>query len=208
MTDIANNVEELYSVLRRRILDEYYFAGQKLSENALAKEFECSRTPIREVFKRLEQDGLIVVKPKSGSYVRIYSGKNYLDLIEVRAYLEGLAFRLSVERGADTSEMEALNKTMDDIIATAPIDMMTYAEVHYRFHREFIRMSGNELLENFFERLNLKSSHLFLQTMNPEIARKTQEEHWRVINLVKARDPKGEKFVIQHLWKKRDYLGY
>ncbi|HOE76195.1 MAG TPA: GntR family transcriptional regulator, partial [Rectinema sp.] len=89
MTDIANNVEELYSVLRRRILDEYYFAGQKLSENALAKEFECSRTPIREVFKRLEQDGLIVVKPKSGSYVRIYSGKNYLDLIEVRAYLEG-----------------------------------------------------------------------------------------------------------------------
>jgi len=85
---------------------------------------------------------------------------------------------------------------------------MTYAEVHYRFHREFIRMSGNELLENFFERLNLKSSHLFLQTMNPEIARKTQEEHWRIINLVKARDPKGEKFVIQHLWKKRDYLGY
>ena len=90
MTDIANNVEELYSVLRRRILDEYYFAGQKLSENALAKEFECSRTPIREVFKKLEQDGLIVVRPKSGSYVRIYSGKNYLDLIEVRAYLEGL----------------------------------------------------------------------------------------------------------------------
>ena len=104
--------------------------------------------------------------------------------------------------------MEALNSTMDDIIVTAPIDMMTYAEVHYRFHREFIRMSGNELLENFFERLNLKSSHLFLQTMNPEIARKTQEEHWRIINLVKARDPKGEKFVIQHLWKKRDYLGY
>lgn len=35
--------------------------------------------------------------------------------------------------------MEALNSTMDDIIATAPIDMMTYAEVHYRFHREFIK---------------------------------------------------------------------
>jgi len=208
MTDKAKNVEELYVVLRKRILSEYYFAGQKLSENALAKEFDCSRTPIRESFKRLEQDGLIVVKPKSGSYVRLYSGKNYRDLIEVRAYLEGLAFRLAVERGADASQLEALSKKMDDIIASPQIDMAAYADLHFKYHKEFVRLSGNELLEKFFERLNLKSSHLFLQTMNPEIARKTQDEHWHIIDLVKSRDSKGEKFVIQHLWKKRDYLGY
>lgn len=208
MTNIVNNIDELYAVLRKRILSEYYFAGQKLSENALAKEFNCSRTPIRESFKRLEQDGLIVVKPKSGSYVRLYSGKNYRDLIEVRAYLEGLAFRLAIERGADTSQMEALCKKMDEIIAAPQIDMAAYADPHFKFHKEFIKLSSNELLEKFFERLNLKSSHLFLQTMNPEIARKTQDEHWHIIELIKSKDPKGEKFVIQHLWKKRDYLGY
>jgi len=208
MSKIADNFDKLYSILRERILNEYYFAGQKLSENALAKEFDCSRTPIRECFKRLEQDGLIVVKPKSGSYVRIYSGKNYRDLIEVRAYFEGLAFRLAIERNIDTSEMERLNKKMDEIIKNSQIDMALYADQHFKFHKEFIKLSGNELLEKFFERLNLKSSHLFLQSMNPEIARKTQDEHWRIIEFLKARDPKGEKFVIQHLWKKRDFLGY
>jgi len=191
ITNIASGTEDLYSVLRQRILDEYYFAGQKLSENSLAKEFNCSRTPIREVFKRLEQDGLIIVKPKSGSYVRIYSGKNYQDLIEVRSYLEGLAFRLAIERNADTSTMEAINQIMDDIITNVPIDMMTYAEQHYKFHREFIRISGNQLLEEFFEKLNLKSSHLFF---NYEFrgSSKTQEEHWNIINLVKERNPKAK----------------
>lgn len=208
MTDSVNNVDELYSVLRKRILSEYYFAGQKLSENVLAREFSCSRTPIRESFKRLEQDGLIVVKPKSGSYVRLYSGKNYRDLIEMRSYLEGLAFRLAIENGADTTQLNILNRKMDEIIAAPRIDMTSYADFHFKFHKEFIRLSGNELLENFFERLNLKSSHLFLQTMNPEVARKTQDEHWHIIDLVEAKDPKGEKFVVQHLWKKRDYLGY
>jgi len=63
MKDIPSNIDELYLILRKRILDEYYFAGQKLSENVLAKEFNCSRTPIRESLKRLEQDGLVVIRP-------------------------------------------------------------------------------------------------------------------------------------------------
>ena len=208
MKDIPSNIDELYLILRKRILDEYYFAGQKLSENVLAKEFNCSRTPIRESLKRLEQDGLVVIRPKSGSYVRLYSGKNNRELIEVRAYLEGLAFRLAIERGADTSIMESLCRKMDEIIIASQIDMVAYADLHFKFHKEFIKLSGNDLLENFFERLNLKSSHLFLQSMNPEIARKTQNEHWYIIELVKSRERKGEKFVIQHLWRKRDYLVY
>lgn len=205
-TDCTNSAENLYMSLRNRILNEYYFAGEKLSENTLAEEFKCSRTPIREALKKLEQDGLISVRPKSGSYVRIYSGQHYRDLVEVRSYLEGLAFRLAIERKADTSVLEQLDQEMDDIVARIPIDMMAYAEVHYRFHREFMRISGNELLESFFEKLNLKSSHLFLQTMNVEVAIKTQKEHRHIIDLIKSGDPKGEKFVIQHLWKKREYL--
>ncbi|HOV94124.1 MAG TPA: GntR family transcriptional regulator [Spirochaetales bacterium] len=204
--DNTNSTEHLYASLRNRILNEYYFAGEKLSENSLAQEFKCSRTPIREALKKLEQDGLISVKPKSGSYVRIYSGQHYRDLVEVRSYLEGLAFRLAIERKTDTSLLEQLNQEMDEIIARTPIDMMAYAEIHYRFHREFVRISGNELLESFFEKLNLKSSHLFLQTMNIDVAIMTQEEHRHIIDLIKNADPKGEKFVIQHLWKKREYL--
>lgn len=208
MAGNPNGVEELYSVLRKRILDEVYYPGEKLSENALAKEFSCSRTPIRESLKRLEQDGLIVVRPQSGTYVRLHSGKDYRDLIEVRAYLEGLSYRLAVERGADVSGLEAAVEEMDRALAKTPMDMVAYAESHFKFHREFVSLSGNDLLAQFFDRLNLKSSHLFIQSMNIESARKTQDEHRRIVELVRLRDQKGEKFIISHLWRKRDFLGY
>ncbi len=208
MAGNQSGVEELYSILRKRILDEVYYPGEKLSENALAKEFSCSRTPIREGLKRLEQDGLIVVRPQSGTYVRLHSRKDYRDLIEVRAYLEGLSYRLAVERGADASGLERAVDEMDQALAKTPMDMVGYAEFHFKFHREFVSLSGNDLLGQFFDRLNLKSAHLFIQSMNLESARKTQEEHRRIVELVRERDPKGEKFIISHLWRKRDFLGY
>lgn len=204
----GNGFEEIYDTLRKKILEEAYYPGEKLSENALAKEFDCSRTPIRETLKRLEQDGLIVVRPQSGTYVRLHSTKDYRDLIEVRAYLESLAFRLAVEREADPAPMAELADRMDAAVSSAPVDMAAYAESHYAFHREFVSLSGNALLIQSFERLNLKSSHLFLQSMNRESARKTQDEHRRIIDLIAARDRKGEKFVQDHLWKKRDFLAY
>jgi len=206
MESPAVGIDEIYGVLRGRILAEEYYPGEKLSENALAKEYSCSRTPIRESLKRLEQDGLVVTRPQSGTYVKIHSTKDYRNLIEVRSYLEGLAFHLAVELGGDPSELDALIDRMDEALGSDRFDMKAYARAHYSFHRTLVSLSGNELLVQFFDRLNLKSSHLFLQSMNPTSAAKTQQEHRRIVELLRARDAKGEKFIVAHLWKKREFL--
>jgi len=69
-----------------------------LSENLLAEKYNCSRTPIRERFKQLESDGLVIIKPKSGTYVKEESLKEFIDLMEIRTYLECLAYRLFIEQ--------------------------------------------------------------------------------------------------------------
>jgi DNA-binding GntR family transcriptional regulator len=197
--------EDIHLTLRKRILNEDYFPGQKLSENALAREFGCSRTPVREALKRLENERLIEVRPQSGAYVRAVSGKDYVDLLEVRAYLEGLAFRLALERATegDILALEGLVAEMDAVVGAQPVDMQRYAELHYDFHAGIVRLAGNELLSRMFEGLNLRTSHMFLRSMNAESAARTQEEHHRIARQLGERDPKGEKFVIDHLWRKK-----
>jgi len=198
-------LEDIHETLRKRILAEEYFPGQKLSENALAKEFGCSRTPVREALKRLENERLIEVRPQSGAYVRVESGKDYVDLLEVRSYIEGLAYRLAVERASDAQidALEGLVDEMDAVMRSSPIDMKRYAELHYGFHSSMVESAGNELLLHMFEGLNLRASHMFLRSMNAEAAKRTQEEHHRIVRQLRARDAKGEKFVVSHLWRKK-----
>ncbi len=200
------NIDEIYSLVRKRILHDTYQSGEKLSENSLAKEFECSRTPIRETLKRLEQDGLVVIQPKSGTYIRHQTEKDYRDLIEVRSYIEGLSARLAIEKGADTTKMKKTLDDMDKIVAKTPVDIISFGEKHYAFHRTLIELSENELAVQLFDRLNLKSSHLFYQAMNEKAVAITQKEHRLIIEYIDTRNPKGEKFVIRHLWNKKRSL--
>lgn len=201
-------VEEIHATLRQRILNDGYYPGQKLSENALAKEFGCSRTPVREALKRLEHENLTEVRPQSGTYVRVLSGKDEAELLEVRAYLEGLAFRLAVDRAdeAKVAELESIMGEMDEAVASSPIDMARYAELHYRFHRGIVMLAGSDLLALSFERLNLRATHMFLRNMNAESAARTQDEHRRILRHLEERDPRGEKFVIDHLWRRKLFL--
>ena len=195
---------EIYSKLRRRILTERYYPGHKLSENTLAEEFGCSRTPIRENFKKLERDGLLVVRPKSGTYVRNETEQDLIELLQVRAYLESLAFRLAI-RGISTREVnriERLKGEMDTTIRAHPIDTMKYAALHYDFHHAIVKASKNDLLLRTFERLNLRYSHVFYRGMDDSAAHVTQDEHAVILRYLKDRNPEGTDFMVTTLFNR------
>lgn len=201
----ATPMEEIHRILRLRILNEEYAPGQKLSENAIAREFGCSRTPVREAFKQLENDHLIEIRPQSGTYVRMTTSQDFVDLLAVRAYLEGLAFRLAIEEATpeDFDAAAQLLDRMEGIAIDGADAMQRFGELHYQFHFAIVRASRNNLLVTMFERLNLRASHMFLRSMSPQDARRTSEEHHRILDALRARDPKGEKFMINHLWRRK-----
>lgn len=198
-----SQVDELYNILRKRILNEKYSPGEKLSETLLGAEFNCSRTPIREVLKRLERDGLIIIQPKSGSYIKTHSDHDNKNLMEVRAYLEGLSVRLLIENGSSTVPLKKIIADMDAILKKKPVDIILFGERHYEFHHTLALLSGNELCLQVFERLNLRSAMLFYHSMNEKMSEKTQNEHKMILSMIDEGDTKCEKFTIGHLWKIR-----
>ncbi len=70
-------------------------------EVQLAEQLGVSRTPVREAIRKLELEGLVVMLPRKGAYVANMSLKDIMDVLEVRASLEGLAAYLAAERISD-----------------------------------------------------------------------------------------------------------
>ncbi len=199
-----NLIEDIYHNLRTRILTEKIYPGQKISEITLASEYLCSRTPVREALKRLEDDGLVIIKPKSGTYVNNETSRDFIELMQVRGSLESLAFHLALENVAarDINQLEKTIGSLDKLIAEEPIDMMEFARLHYDFHYSLIKLSGNSLLLRHFERLNLRSSHMFYEMMDKNRAVNTQKEHKLIIELLKNKDESGTGFIENHLQRK------
>ena len=199
-----NLIENIYQDLRSKILTDTIYPGRKISETALAAEYECSRTPIRETLKRLEDDGLVIIKPKSGTYVKNETPEDFVELMHLRAVLERLAFTLALDKATDKeiSRLDKIISDLDNLIADEPIDMMRFARIHYRFHHTLVELSGNSLLLRHFERLNLRSSHMFYQMMDKTLAIITQDEHKKIIELLKNRDGAGADYIENHLERK------
>ena len=57
--------------LRHDILHLVLKPGTKISEQEVSERFQVSRTPVREVFVRLFQDGLVEIYPQRGTYVSL-----------------------------------------------------------------------------------------------------------------------------------------
>lgn len=90
--------DEITSILRDRILKGEYAIGEKIKETQIASELRVSRTPIREAFKQLEEEGLIEYKRNRGCYARGFTPQDINDIYAVRKALEELAVEWAVQR--------------------------------------------------------------------------------------------------------------
>jgi DNA-binding GntR family transcriptional regulator len=62
--------EMLYNKLKQRIVSGKLRTGTKLVQNRIVQEFGISRGPVVRAFGRLRKERLIVVKPRTGAFVK------------------------------------------------------------------------------------------------------------------------------------------
>jgi DNA-binding GntR family transcriptional regulator len=98
ITDHQSLQERTYRALRDALLDGKFAIGERIFEAEIAQTLGVSRVPVREAVRRLQQDGLLEVRPRSGIYVAAVSVEEADDVYRIRAALEGTAARLAAER--------------------------------------------------------------------------------------------------------------
>lgn len=106
--------------------------GDRIREADIAARFSLSRTPVREALRRLEADGVIEHKARSGAVIRSLSHAEVVELYEMRLVLERTAAEMAAKHSvaAETDEMTELNKAI-----AATNDPTEAARINRHFHR-------------------------------------------------------------------------
>jgi len=146
-----------------RIVGGAYPAGAPLFAEQLEREFDVSKTVVREALKVLAAKGLVESRQKRGTVIRPREAWNLLDgdvlrwqgreppnfvflenLAEVRGIVEPAAARLAAARRTqeDLDELESALGAMAD--AKQDPDAMVAADL--RFHRALLDAAHNEVL--------------------------------------------------------------
>src|ERR1700726_4819543 len=104
--------ESVVEALRAAILAGQFDPGERLHEVKLTALLGVSRTPVRAALQKLASEGLLDYTPNRGYTLREFSIDEVISAYEVRAVLEGLAARLSAERGLDVGETATLQQAL------------------------------------------------------------------------------------------------
>lgn len=145
--------ELVYEELRNSILTGKIKPGTRLMEVDLAEDMGVSRTPIREAIRKLEREGLVIIEPRKGAYASPISLKDIMDILEVRANLEGLAACYAAERMNPEQKaalfvlLQRFHQAVIDGNAAEMISNDT------KFHHLIVEASGNKHLIQMVEQL-------------------------------------------------------
>ena len=181
--------DDLFSELRKAILMGKYARGHKLTEQIICKEYDVSRTPVREALRRLETEGLIETVPNKGAFVLGFSLQDMRDMFELRKPYEIQAVKWAIERITD-DEFDAFEETLDFMeFYTHKNDFEKMLAINMNFHQRIYTASHNRILKNI-----LSSYQLYTRAMVDKIVFSDDylpsllEEHRLVFNAFKIRD--------------------
>lgn len=191
--------------LRQLIIDGTLVPGVWLNERDLCERLRVSRTPLREAYRILAADGLVMLLPKRGAQVIALSEQDVANLFDVLAVLEGLMGRLAAERASDEefAEIGALHRAMLD--AYAARDIKRYYEASMGTHVAISAAAHNPALEDTYRRLNLRVQNLrYRSNLDRQEWAHGMEDHERFVAALLARDgERAERLMREHALEKK-----
>ena len=188
--------DQVYEVLKERILLGEIVPGERIIEGSIAEDLKTSRTPVREAFQRLVQDGLVERVPQGGVRVTVITPRMVKEVFGIRAVLEVYAVELACENiEAETiiklKEMaRQARKLLSSQEANAPEGLIALWKTNTSFHEAIYRATGSEHLLKVVGQLNCLVRRLRFLSM-----RKTRNRAWD-----------QHERIIKHLEDKNKHL--
>lgn len=144
--------------MRELLLRGAFRPGERLPEIPLAARLKVSRTPLRLVLDRLEQEGLLTARATGGFVATEFSVREIHDAIEIRGMLEGTAARFAAERLERADEVSALHSCVartERLLQrwTSGTDSLArYITLNEQFHDLVLDLAKSPMLRRSVER--------------------------------------------------------
>jgi DNA-binding GntR family transcriptional regulator len=198
--------DEIADIIRDRNLKGEYEIGEKIKENQIATELRVSRTPIREAFKLLENEGLMDYVPNRGCFAKGFTKQDVDDIYAVREALERLVVERAVLR-ITPEELAALEDEWDLMEYYAKKkDSQKVLELNSTFHDIIYASTGSrfmaQVLRSYKSYIDkTRKSVLYDESYLEAIL----QEHREILDAIKAGDKeKAVEAVSSHLEHSQD----
>lgn len=169
--------------LADRIIAGEIEAGAKLRQDHIAEEFGASHVPVREAFRRLESQGLVISEPRRGVRVAGFSLEEVREVAEMRAALEALALRQAGPHltKAILDRAEEANRAGD-----RARDVQSWEEANRTFHRIILTPCGMPRLLNAIDDLQTASARFLFSGWRAEWEAPTDRDHRAILDALRA----------------------
>jgi DNA-binding GntR family transcriptional regulator len=165
--DRSSTAERVADVLRRRITEGDLAPGSRLSEEQLVQVLRVSRNTLRESFRLLAHEGLLVHELHRGVFVRALDEDDLIDLYRLRRTVE-----CSVVRSLTSLTPGALQPLRDEVaaaeLAAASGDWRAVGTANMRFHALLVGLAGSRRLDEVAARLLAELRLAFSAVPSPE----------------------------------------
>jgi len=193
--------EVIFNTIREAIILGELKPGERLMEVQLAEKMGVSRTPVREAIRKLELEGLVEMLPRKGAHVADLSVKDIMDVLEIRATLDGLASSLSASRitEEEIKELRHLLQQFENYIEKGSTQGVIKKDVE--FHDIIYRSSRNEKLIQISNNLREQVQRFrVIYIKDYGSSRELVKEHADILNAIANRDCEAAmKFAQRHI---------
>ncbi|WP_447894918.1 GntR family transcriptional regulator [Vreelandella sp. GE22] len=197
----VSQAQRLRDLLEDAIVAGRFNPGERLDPDALALEYACSRTPIREAIQQLAVSGMVQVVPKRGTFVTQLGVSELVERFEVMAELEGLCGRLAARR-ISGQEHVALTQALKACRTMAEQgDTNGYYYENSVFHHCLYAASHNQFLAQEAARLHaLLQPYRRMQLQVRMRVESSLAEHEAIVEAIEAGDGKTtERLLREHV---------
>ncbi|ATH61819.1 GntR family transcriptional regulator [Staphylococcus pasteuri] len=185
--------ESIAAEIRLGIINGDIESETWLTENQVAKQFNVSRSPVRDAFKLLQTDQLIHLE-RMGAQVLPFGEQEKRELYDLRLMLESFAF--SRLRTQDTQAIaKEMKKQLEMMkVAVQFEDAESFTKHDFEFHEAMILASNHQYLKTFWYHLKPVMESLILLSMrrrmlqNPDDFERIHRNHNVFVEAVDNKD--------------------
>lgn len=202
--------EEIYSVLEREIVTLKLKPGETLSENQLCERFSVSRTPIRSVLQRLQQNRFVQIIPYKGTFVTPIDYSVMNQLIYQRVAVETMVLRdFVLQCNPPVAEhvrykLEQMNQEAKKLTdGTNSFDIDRFLQLDFAMHEVWFRETDKLCLWNAFSLPQADYTRFcMLDIVEANNVPDVLSEHMQMMDIIDRKIPITaiEQLMQQHLY--------
>ena len=189
--EILNVTATTLQFLREKIITAELKSGQKLNEASLSVNLGISRPPLREAFRLLEKDHLVVNIPRKGTYVTELSTRDYEEVSQIRQMIE--CYAIDLLKASNVRDLPKVNLALErasklpmPIITVEPVELLNRIRVFLEFHNSLVESSGNSRLTNIYHSISFNlARYQFIYFHIHGTAQHSLDDHKKILEFIK-----------------------